>query len=75
MKKIITTTALVALLSQTAAAHEGHHDDGLSSLLMHLSTNPDHWIGVLVVLAAATAGIALYRRSRNARTGSDKRTH
>ena len=83
MKKIITTTLsatlLPALFAQTAAAHEGHHDSGLTSLLAHLSANPDHWAVPLILLVITGAGYAWHRRRRDARNmnsnGSSNHTH
>ena len=79
MKKIITTAALATIFSQTAAAHEGHHNDGLTNLLAHLTANPDHWAGPLILLAIAGTGYAwLYRRRQTRKmnsNGSSNHTH
>ncbi len=83
MKKIITTTLSAtlfsALFAQTAAAHEGHHENGLTSLLAHLSANPDHWAAPLILLVITGAGYAWYRRRLDARkmnsNGSSNHTH
>ena len=83
MKKIITTaltaTLIAPLFVQTASAHEGHHESGLTSLLAHLSANPDHWAVPLILLVITGAGYAWHRRRRDARNmnsnGSSNHTH
>jgi hydrogenase/urease accessory protein HupE len=67
MKKITSMTAIssAALISQSAAAHDGHHDSGLSELLAHMSAHPDHWLAFISVAAAVAGSIYwLQRRSK-----------
>jgi len=75
MKKITSITAVsaAALLSQTAAAHSGHHDDGLGQLLAHMSAHPDHWLAFAGVCAVA-AGVTFLLRRRTASAGAKNTT-
>jgi hydrogenase/urease accessory protein HupE len=69
MNNYIGGTALLALLATSAAhAHEGYHPPGLTASLWHLLSQPDHWLGLSLVVAVAVAAGAIRRR----RTGSGK---
>lgn len=55
MKRILTSSLILAAMSSAAFAHPGDHQFTLAATLVHLLTEPDH----LAMLSAAVVAVVL----------------
>jgi hydrogenase/urease accessory protein HupE len=64
MKKILTTTAILAASTTAAMAHPGDHAMSAFYSVVHVLTEPDHL--AMIAVAFVVGGALLYKRLRRA---------